>query len=251
MSHINICFLHILTHQVKSAKMQFPKGLLLFMVKLLSSSHSSGWGESGGGVCVSLASDWNNWETTAVQHLCEENLSQDNKCEKRTTASYPAPKVGKLPCSGQEASQEDGCTWWERITDGGRNVCSTHSGLQRPRVRLCMCADGRTPNPKCHIQFPAKHLAPAQRNWLVSADVIMVYGLIPVSRSWVPLAHILPCCISTLCGIFWPPWTQMSRICSQWVRALLSAILQKRTHLSKQSSIIIRPTAVMKRSDWK
>lgn len=134
-----------------------------------------------------------------------------------------------------------------------RQKCLLNSlrASEAPGACLCMCADGRRPNPKCHIQFPAKHLAPAQRNWLVSADVIMVYGLIPVSRSWVPLAHILPCCISTLCGIFWPPWTQMSRICSQWVRALLSAILQKRTHLSKQSSIIIRPTAVMKRSDWK
>lgn len=49
-----------------------------------------------------------------------------------------------------------------------------HSLTQVLAVCLCMCADGWTPNPNCHILFPAKHLAAAQDNWLVSAEVIMV-----------------------------------------------------------------------------
>lgn len=33
-------------------------------------------------------------------------------------------------------------------------------------VRRCMCAHGWTPNPHCHLLFPAKHLATDQDNWL-------------------------------------------------------------------------------------
>lgn len=52
-----------------------------------------------------------------------------------------------------------------------------------------------TPDPTCHVLFPAKHLATAQDNWLISAKVIIV--LIPVSRGWPPKPYILHWCIST------------------------------------------------------
>lgn len=40
---------------------------------------------------------------------------------------------------------------------------------------VCVCVQmGEHQNPNCHILFPAKHLAAAQDNWLVSAEVIMV-----------------------------------------------------------------------------
>lgn len=49
--------------------------------------------------------------TTALKHTCSVKLSQGNKCENHTTASYLAPKVGKLRCCGTGASlrKMDGC----------------------------------------------------------------------------------------------------------------------------------------------
>lgn len=38
--------------------------------------------------------------TTALKHTCSEELSESNKCENHTAASYLAPKVGKLQRCG-------------------------------------------------------------------------------------------------------------------------------------------------------
>lgn len=61
---------------------------------------------------------------------------------------------------GQESSQEDEWMWWEKSTDSGWNVCSTHSGswsYEYVCVSVCawVCREGWTPNPMYHILFPA------------------------------------------------------------------------------------------------
>jgi len=64
-------------------------------------------------------------------------------------------------------------------------------------VCVCVCADVWTPNLKCHILFPAKHLAVVQKKRLVTEEVIMVsisssqQGLTPTKPS------ILHWCVST------------------------------------------------------
>lgn len=111
---------------------------------------------------------------TALKHTCSVKLSQGNKCENHTTASYLAPKVGKLQCcrTGGISGR-----WMYAVREEHWRLAKcllNSSQVLGARVCLCMCADGWTPNPNCHILFPAKHLAAAQDNWPVSAEVIMV-----------------------------------------------------------------------------
>lgn len=108
--------------------------------------------------------------TAARKHACSVKLSQSNKCENHTTASYLAPKVGKLRRCGTAGVSG---RWMDVVREELWRLPKcllTRSGSWRGFV--CVCADGWAPNPRCHILFPAKHLA--QHNWLVSAEVIMV-----------------------------------------------------------------------------
>lgn len=99
-------------------------------------------------------------------------LSESNECENHAAASYLAPKVGKLRRCGTGGVSG---RWMDVVGEEHWRLprcLLTHFGFWS--VSVCVCVhDGWTPNPHCHILFPAKHLAAAQDNWLVSAEVIM------------------------------------------------------------------------------
>lgn len=99
--------------------------------------------------------------TTARKHIGSLKLSEYNY-ENPTTASYLAPKVGKLWRCGTGGCSEktNGCGERRALT---AVKVFAHS-LTVFGLRWCMCADGRTPNPHCHLLFPAKHLVTDQDN---------------------------------------------------------------------------------------
>ena len=113
-------------------------------------------------------------KNTVLKHICSVKLSQSNKWVNPTAASYLAPKVGELPCflDRRRLRKMNVCGERRALTAG--EMFAQLTQVLGTRVSFYVCADGRTPNPECHILFPAKHLAAAQDNRLVSAEVIMV-----------------------------------------------------------------------------
>lgn len=59
-----------------------------------------------------------------------------------------------------------------RVLTAAEIFAQTYLGSRSSSAFVNVC----TPDPNCHILFPAKHLAAAQDNWLVSAEVIMVFN---------------------------------------------------------------------------
>lgn len=144
-----------------------------------------------------------------------------SQSKNHTTASYVDPKVGQLRRCGTGGVSG---RWMDVVKDKHRwqtlKCLFTHSDFLKC-VFVCVCL---TPNLYCHILFPAKHLAAAQDNWLISAEVIML-SINSSQQGLTPKPYILRWCISTAklpCGIsLTPASTNVMCFQSRRARALI------------------------------